>query len=197
MSCSRGAKKIKAFNVEPAIKAGTIGDAQKKHAPKAVLADYRLGIGDLLLVSVWKDESLTRQVPILPDGTITFPLIGQVNADGMTLAQLKAELTKRLTVYIPGVVLSVQVMQLNSQVVYVIGKVNHPGRLQLIGKINVIQALAMAGGLNAFAKNGKIKIFRNTSKGSRIIPFDYDDVVDGKRLEQNVLLERGDVIVVP
>lgn len=180
----------------PAAKSQSAKPAQKQRV-KATKPGYRVGVGDVLMVSVWKDESLTRQVSVLPDGTISFPLIGQVNVAGMTLAQLKKDLTVRLKKYIPDVVLSVQALQLNSQVVYVIGKVNRPGRFDLFGDINVLQALAMAGGLNPFAKSGNIKIFRNTAKGTKIIRFDYDDVSKGKRLEQNLMLKRGDVIVVP
>lgn len=198
VSCGGPVKTAATGNTAPAADPPVRTD---KAIPKSkavdVGANYRVGIGDVILVSVWKDESLTRQVSVLPDGTISFPLIGQVHVAGMTLKQLKTDLTKRLKKYIPDVVVSVQALQLNSQVVYVIGKVNRPGRFELFGDINVLQALAMAGGLNPFAKSGNIKIFRETAKGTKIIRFDYDDVAKGKRLEQNLKLKRGDVIVVP
>jgi polysaccharide export outer membrane protein len=150
----------------------------------------------VLFISVWKDESLTQQVSVLPDGTISFPLIGEIWVDGRTVAELKADIGQRLARYIPDATLSVQVMQVNSQVIYVIGKVNGPGRFPLVGKINVLQALAMAGGLNPFAKSGRIRIFRETGQGTQMLLFDYDEVARGERLEQNIQLERGDVIVV-
>jgi polysaccharide export outer membrane protein len=198
VSCTGSAKTVATGTTAPAANPPARTD-KAVPAGKAVDvgANYRVGIGDVILVSVWKDESLTRQVSVLPDGTISFPLIGQVHVAGMTMKQLKTDLTKRLKKYIPDVVISVQALQLNSQVVYVIGKVNRPGRFELFGDINVLQALAMAGGLNPFAKSGNIKIFRETAKGTKIIRFDYDDVAKGKRLEQNLKLKRGDVIVVP
>lgn len=163
----------------------------------AVDASYRIGIGDVLFISVWKDESLTQQVTVLPDGTISFPLIGEITVNELSLSELKAELSKRLARYIADATISVQAIQLNSQVVYIVGKVNHPGRFMLLNNINVLQALAMAGGLNPYARSGRIRVFRQTPKGTRILPFDYDEVAKGRHLEQNIQLNRGDVIVVP
>lgn len=163
----------------------------------AIDASYRIGIGDVLFISVWKDESLTQQVTVLPDGTISFPLIGEITVNELSLSELKAELSKRLARYIAEATISVQAIQLNSQAIYIIGKVNHPGRFMLLNNINVLQALAMAGGLNPYAKSGRIRVFRQTPKGTRILSFDYDEVAKGKHLEQNIQLKRGDVIVVP
>ena len=159
--------------------------------------DYVIGPGDILDISVWKDEALTRQVSVLPDGKITFPLIGEVVAGGKTVAQLKADLEKKLARFVPGLELSLLVNQVNSMMVYVIGRVNQPGRFVLNANVNALQALAMAGGLNPFAKRGSIRIFRETPKETMIFYFDYDDVAKGKNLEQNIRLQRGDVIVVP
>ena len=166
-------------------------------AASAGEGDYRIGTGDVLSISVWKDESLTRQVVVLPDGTISFPLIGRVQAADKALEELKEIVRKRLTRYVPDPIISMEVIQVNSLKVYVIGKVNRSGRFDLKDHINVLQALALAGGLNPYAKNGKIKIFRKTGDKTVILPFDYDAVAKGKALEQNVLLESGDVIVVP
>ena len=159
--------------------------------------NYVIGPGDILEISVWKDEALTKVVTVLPDGKITFPLIGEVVAGGKTVAQLKAELEKKIYRFAPGVDMSLLVQQVNSMLVYVIGRVNNPGRFVLNGNINALQALSMAGGLNPFAKRGSIKIFRETSEGTMILRFDYDEVAKGKNLEQNIRLHRGDVIVVP
>lgn len=160
-------------------------------------AGYQIGIGDVLLISVWKDESLTRQVTVLPDGNISFPLIGEITVNELTVPEVKSKLTDRLARYIPDVTVSAQVIQLNSQVVYILGKVNAPGRLMLTSNINVLQALAIAGGLNPFARGGGIRIFRETSGGTQILPFDYDNVAQGEHLEENIKLQRGDIIVVP
>jgi polysaccharide biosynthesis/export protein len=163
----------------------------------APVADYIIGAGDVLNISVWKDESLTRQVVVLPDGKIGFPLIGQVTAAGKTVAELTKEIEQKLARFVPGVELSVVVQQIGSMTIYVIGKVNAPGRFNLASDVNVLQALAMAGGLNPFAKRGDIKIFRETGGGTKVFFFDYDTVADGKDPRQNMRLKKGDVIVVP
>ena len=159
--------------------------------------DYIIGPGDVLEISVWKEEALTKQVTVLPDGKITYPLIGEVAAGGWTVAQLKKEIETRLARFVPDPVLSVGVHQMNSLMIYVVGKVNNPGRFVLNANVDVLQALAMAGGLNAFAKRSQIRVFRKNDGKTRIFEFDYDDVADGKHLEQNIQLVRGDVIVVP
>jgi polysaccharide export outer membrane protein len=158
---------------------------------------YLIGAGDVLDISVWKDEALTRSCVVRPDGAISFPLIGDVMAAGRTASQLKAEMGKQLDRYVPGVVVSIEVKQVNSLIIYVIGKVNAPGRFIMNTNVDVLQALATAGGLNIFAKSNDIKIFRQEKLKTTIFPFEYDKVVDGKRLEQNIQLKRGDVVVIP
>lgn len=159
--------------------------------------DYIIGPGDVLDIAVWKDETLTKSVVVLPDGKISFPLIGEVVAKGKTVAELKREIEKKLTAYVPDVTLSLEVKQVNSMLIYVIGRVNNPGRFILNVNVNVLQALSMAGGLTPYAKRDKIKIFRYEGDKTHIFPFNYDHVVEGKGLEQNIILVRGDVIVVP
>ena len=158
---------------------------------------YVVGPGDVLDISVWKNETLDKRVTVLPDGRISFPLIGEITAGGKTVAELVKELEKRLGRYVPDVNLSLMVHQVNSMLIYVIGRVNNPGRFVLNTEVNVLQALAMAGGLNPFAKRSKIKIFRKKTQQTELFNFDYDDVAQGRRLEQNIQLRRGDVIVVP
>jgi polysaccharide export outer membrane protein len=165
--------------------------------PSRTTQDYIIGPGDVLDISVWNNEALTKTITVLPDGKIHYPLIGEVAAGGRTLAALQKELKDKIKKYVPNPELSVMVNKVNSLLIYVIGKVNSPGRFELNANVNVLQALAIAGGLNPFAKRGKIKIFRETNGKSRILPFDYDDVTDGEHLEQNIMLERGDVVVVP
>ena len=128
------------------------------------VADYLVGPGDILNIAVWKDEALTRQVVVLPDGKIAFPLIGQMPAAGRTVADISKELEQKLARFVPDVDLSVAVHQVNSMIIYVIGRVNKPGHFELNTDVNVLQALAMAGGLNPFAKRGDIKIFRETGR---------------------------------
>jgi polysaccharide export outer membrane protein len=159
--------------------------------------DYIIGPGDVLDISVWKDEALTRSCVVRPDGFISFPLIGDVRASGKTSQQLKLEIESRLIRYVPGLTLSLEIKQINSMTIYVIGKVNIPGRFVVNANIDVLQALSTAGGLNPFAKQNDIKIFRKGKDETIIFPFQYDKVVDGKRLEQNIQLNRGDIVVVP
>ena len=147
---------------------------------------YQIGVGDVLGISVWKDEALTRDVTVLPDGMISFPLLGLLKAGGKTVGQFKAELEERLKKYVNDPVLDLKVRQVNSLFVYVIGKVNKPDRLVLNGNVSVLQALSMAGGLNTFAKRNSVKVIRSEGGTTKTFPFQYDDVVEGKHLEQNM-----------
>jgi len=166
--------------------AGTVGES-----------NYLLGPGDVLDISVWKDEALTRSCVVRPDGVFSFPLIGEVRAEGRTATQIKTEIEKKLDRYVPGATVSLEVKQVNSLIIYVIGKVNNPGRFVMNTNVNVLQALATAGGLNVFAKRNRIKVFRQADNETVIFPFEYDDVVDGTHLDRNIMLKRGDVVVIP
>ena len=171
--------------------------------PSAAPADgekpgsYLIGQGDVLSISVWKDEALTREVVVLPDGTISFPLVGILEAEGRSVQELKGDVTEKLKRFVPDPTLSLEVKVPSSMHIYVLGCVNNPGRFTLNGTVNVLQALAMAGGLNPFAENNGIKIFRAGKETGSMVPFRYNDVVKGRHLEQNILLGRGDVVVVP
>lgn len=165
--------------------------------PITTTQDYMIGPGDVLEISVWDNQALTRTVTVLPDGKIRFPLIGEVAVGGKALVDLQKDLKQRIDAFVPSPDLTVMVQQVNSMLVYVIGKVNRPGRLTLNTNINVLQALTMAGGLNPFAKRNKIKIFRKENGKTHIFPFEYDDVTEGENLEQNIDLKRGDIVVVP
>lgn len=158
---------------------------------------YVIGSGDVLDIAVWRDESLTRTVVVLPDGTISFPLIGVVKAAGRTVEQLKEEIGTRLSNYVSDLTLSLEVRQASSMMIFVVGKVNSPGRHPISSPVNVLQALAMAGGVNPFAKKDDIKIFRQEDGKTVIFPFAYNEVSRGNRLEENIVLRRGDLIVVP
>jgi polysaccharide export outer membrane protein len=158
---------------------------------------YVLNPGDMLGISVWKEEGLEREVMVLPDGTISFPLAGQMMAAGRTTSQLESELTERLTRFVPDAVVTVFVVNTAGNKIYVLGQVNKPGEYQVIRPINVMQALSLAGGLTAFASEDDIKILRQVEGRETALPFDYSDVQAGESLEMNVILQSGDVIVVP
>jgi polysaccharide biosynthesis/export protein len=160
-------------------------------------SDYIIGPGDMIGVSVWKDDNLTRTVVVLPDGKISLPLVGELVAEGKTVAQFKQEVEKALSRYTADSTVTVEVKQLNSMFIYVIGRVNSPGRQALVANTNVLQALAMVGGPNPFAKSSKIKIFRQHEGETAVYSFNYNDVMEGRHLETNIELKRGDVIIVP
>ena len=158
---------------------------------------YRIGPGDVLEISVWKDEGLSREVVVPPDGVISFPLAGDIDVTQMTVTELRETVKKKLSEYVPDAPVTVMLMSINSLRAYVIGKVNKPGEFPIFMDTHVMKILAMAGGLNPFASKGNIIILRQ-EKGKTIeIPFDYGDVEDGDKLEQNIVLKRGDVVVVP
>lgn len=167
-------------------------------APEAPAAggDYVIGPGDQLGISVWRDEHLTRTVTVLPDGKVSFPLVGEVVATGKTVTGLKEELERRLSRFVSSAGVTVEVKQSNT-VVYIIGRVNAPGRQVITAPTNVLQALAMAGGLNPFADRSGVRVFRRQEDKTAVFAFDYDDVSRGTHLETNIELKRGDVVIVP
>ncbi|WP_445370709.1 polysaccharide biosynthesis/export family protein [Methylomonas sp. HW2-6] len=161
-------------------------------------ASYQLSPGDALEITVWKEEGLQQlQILISPDGTIIFPLIGTVGAAGKTITELKDNLTTRLSDYIADPSVSVKLLNNQGNSVFVIGKVNKPGQVFSGRRLDVLQALSLAGGLTVFAKEGSISIIRRTGDQVKVFPFDYDDVISGEDLEQNILLEPGDTVTVP
>ncbi len=161
-------------------------------------ASYQLSPGDALEITVWKEEGLQQlQILISPDGTIIFPLIGTVGAAGKTITELKDNLTSRLSDYIADPSVSVKLLNNQGNSVFVIGKVNKPGQVFSGRRLDVLQALSLAGGLTVFAKEGSINIIRRSGDQVKVFPFDYDDVINGDDLEQNILLEPGDTVTVP
>jgi len=159
---------------------------------------YLIGPGDILEISVWKDESLTKQIIVPPDGVISFPLIEDIDVTGLTVPDLRKIITEKLTEYIPDATVTVMLMKMDSMNAYVIGKVNNPGAFPVTTlETNVMQVLSMAKGLNAFASKGNIIILRQKDNKTVKIPFNYNEVEKGKNLEQNIIIQRGDVVVVP
>ncbi len=158
---------------------------------------YCIGPGDVLEISVWKDESLSRQVVVPPDYVISFPLIGDTDVTGLTVTDLRKTVTEKLVEYVPDASVTVMLFQINSMKAYVIGKVNNPGVFPINMESNVMQILSMAGGLNPFASPDKILILRQQENKTIKIQFNYKEVEKGKNLDQNILLQRGDVVVVP
>ena len=162
------------------------------------VSDYTMNAGDTLDISVWKEEELTKKdVIVRPDGKFSFPLAGQVLARGRSAAEIEAEITSRLKRYIAEPVVSVSVKNLDGCRIYVIGQVTKAGSFVLNPRVNVLQALSLAGGMTPFAALNDIMVLRGSGESQRALPFHYGDVIKGRNLSQNVLLEPGDVVVVP
>ena len=161
-------------------------------------AGYRLQAGDIVAVSVWQEPGLEQLVLVRPDGGISFPLAGDLEAAGATIDELSQRLRERLRKYISDPVVTVTLQEIPGNRVYVLGRVNKPGDFPLVTRdVTVIQALAMAGGLTPFADEKKIQVLRTIDGKQQSIPFDYKRIRRGQGLEQNIPLRAGDVILVP
>lgn len=158
---------------------------------------YTINPGDLLEISVWKEPDLQREVLIRPDGAFSFPLSGDIVAVGRTVEAVRQELTERLGTFIPDLVVTVTVSEINGNKIYVIGQVRNPGQFIVNPRVDVLQALSIAGGVTPFAELNDIKILRRRNGVQTMLRFRYNDIVKGQNLEQNVLLEVGDVVLVP
>jgi polysaccharide biosynthesis/export protein len=158
---------------------------------------YVIGAQDVLDIDVWKETELTRTVPVRPDGRISLPLLNDVQAAGLTPTQLAAEITANLKKFITNPQVTVIVSQINSQRVYILGEAARPGAYPLLPGMNVLQALSSAGGFTMFANMKKIYVLRQEGGKQEKFPFNYKEVIDGKRPEQNIELKAGDQIVVP
>ncbi|MGB7934082.1 MAG: polysaccharide biosynthesis/export family protein [Gammaproteobacteria bacterium] len=158
---------------------------------------YRIQPGDVLEVSVWREEDLVKQVLVRPDGGMSFPLVGDIQAAGKSVADLQTLITERLTKYIPDPVVTVSTLKLDGNKVYVIGKVARPGEILANRYMDVVQALSVAGGMTPYAADNKITVLRRENGKQKSIPFRYGDIEKGEDLEQNIILRSGDVVVVP
>lgn len=162
-------------------------------------APYQLRHGDALTVSVWKEEALSREVRVLPDGSITFPLAGRVEVVGLTTPQAEQLIAGKIKAFIPEAVVTVSVTGIDGSRVYVLGKVVEPGPVTLISpSTTVLQVLSQVGGLDRFADGNAIRVLRQTGDGAAtVLPVRYNDLIRGNSLETNVILRSGDTIVVP
>jgi len=158
---------------------------------------YTINPGDLLEVSVWKEPDLQREVLVRPDGAFSFPLSGDIVAVGRTVEAVRTELAQRLETYIPDLVVTVTVAEIRGNKIFVIGQVKTPGEIVMNPVVDVMQALSIAGGTTPFAQVNNIKILRRRNGQQTIREFRYGDIVKGQNLSQNILLEVGDVVLVP
>ena len=159
---------------------------------------YQVQPGDVLEVNVWKEEGLLQEVLVRPDGGLSFPLVGDFKAQGKTIEEIQQIISERLGKYIADPVVTISAKQLLGNKIYVIGKVNQPGEFVLNSYVDVMQALSMAKGMTPFSAVNDIVILRRDENGvQKAIEFRYGDVEDGDDLDQNILLQSGDVVVVP
>jgi len=165
--------------------------------PVKVGKDYVIGADDVLDVSVWKEQELTRTLQVRPDGKISMPLLGDVQAAGLTPGQLAQVVSDKLKKFLTAPQVTVILTQINSQRVYVIGEVTRPGAYPVLPGMTILQAISSAGGLTQFANSKKIFLMRDENRIQTKYPFSYKEVLDGRKAEENLTVKAGDTIVVP
>jgi polysaccharide export outer membrane protein len=178
--------------------AAAANDTRRQDQLAPGFREYRIGAGDVLGVDVWKEPDASAvSVTVRPDGKVSLPMIGETQVAGLTPAELENALVPKYRDLIRVTRLTVMVKEINSQKAYLIGEVKKEGPIRLQAPITVLQALAEAGGVTDYAKRRKIYILRSASGGQQILPFDYDAVVRGEKIQQNVVVVAGDTIIVP
>jgi polysaccharide export outer membrane protein len=177
--------------------AGRSAASALRDEPREEIVAYRIGPEDLLQISVWNNEAMSRTVPVRPDGNISLPLLNDVHAAGLTPMELRDELMRKLTDYIPHPEVSVIVNDVHSFKVAVIGQVPKPNRYELKSAATVMDALAMAGGFTEFASRSRVVVIRGNGAKTERIPFDYEKVRDGDPKQVNFRLQPGDIVLVP
>jgi len=158
---------------------------------------YSIQPGDVLFISVWREPELQAEVLVRPDGYISFPLAGELKAAGHSTNVLHEELVSRLGKYIPDLFVTVAVQEVLGNKIYILGQVNRQGAYVMSPRIDVTQALSLAGGTTPFASLNDIRILRRIDGVQKVLSFNFGEVSKGRRLEQNVLLQSGDVVLVP
>ncbi len=183
---------------EPAdAQAPAVGAAERDASRNGTPDAYRIGPEDMLQISVWKNEAMTRTIPVRPDGKISLPLLNDVQAAGLTTLELREVLTEKLVEYIPSPEVSVIVSDVRSFKVSVIGEVVRPARYELKSWTTVLDVLALAGGFTQFATRSRIIILRPNGKAMTRIPFNYNKVVSTGGEHENIYLQNGDIVLVP
>lgn len=170
-------------------------------APAPVAVDnpgiYLLRQGDSVMISVWREEALQKQVIVLPDGSITFPLVGRIEVAGLSTPEVERRITTKLKEFIPEPVVTVVIAGIEGNRAYVMGKVNSPGSLIINGPLTVLQAISVMGGFDKFADEGGIKVIRAKGDHQEVFPVHYKDIISGRDMSSNIQLKAGDTIVVP
>jgi polysaccharide biosynthesis/export protein len=165
-------------------------------------SEFLIGPEDVLVVTVWRNQELTKEVTVGPDGKISLPLLGDITAAGLTAQALSKQVADKLVDFMSTPTVSVQVKEINSYHVFAVGEVGRPGKIVLKSFTSVLQGISYAGGFTLFASRNNVHVLRNVKNGQGetkqvMIPVPYQDIVQGKNLEANIILKAGDVIVVP
>jgi polysaccharide biosynthesis/export protein len=195
LTFSRAASAQPAASTYAAATANAAADIKPKPEAPALDAEYRLGPGDKLRVEVYKDPQLSQSVQIRPDGKITLPLLGDIDATGRTPLELRDSLATALKEYITNPVVTVIVVEALASRVFVMGEVTKAGPVEIHGPTTVLQALAMAGGFKEFANTKDVKVLRQTAKGVETIKFNYREASRGGGTP--IYLRPGDTVIVP
>ncbi len=159
--------------------------------------EYRIGPEDVLHISVWKEEDLDRKVLVRPDGGVSFPLAGDIQVSGRTPLEVQDEIRSRLQRYVPDAEVTVSVDKISGYTVFVLGEVESPGQFTLGRYVDVVQAVTLAGGFTPYADSRDIQILRRQDGREVTFDFDFRSVSRGRKLEQNIILQSGDVVLVP
>ena len=181
--------------------AGTPPAASDAKAPRSADVNpgtYVIGPEDNLSINVWKEQELSKTVPVRPDGMISLPLIGEVKASGLTPLQLQDAITEPLKKYMSEPQVTVIVTEVRSKTFNIVGQVAKPGYYPLDRQLTVLDSVALAGGFRDFAKVKKIYVLRTDASGKQErLPFNYKEVIKGENMQQNVELQPHDTVVVP
>jgi polysaccharide biosynthesis/export protein len=188
--CAQDAPGADASRANPTQAAGN--SAAKPHDDSFVI-----GNDDVLAINVWKEPDISRSIPVRSDGKISLPLVGEVQAAGLTPLKLEKDIASKLKNYISEPEVTVMVQQVNSQKFNILGQVARPGSYGIANSTTVLDAIALAGGFRDFAKKKNIYVLRHSASGDSRIPFNYKEVSQGKNMAQNIKLQPGDTIIVP
>lgn len=159
--------------------------------------DYVVGKGDILEIFVWRNEQISRQLLVRPDGKISLPLLQDIQADGLTVLQLQGEITQRFSEHIEKPKVTVIVVEMGSYKVSVLGRVETPGVYPITGQTTIVEAIALAGGFTEWANKRNITVVTHQNGKEKKVTVNYKKIASGKDPSQNIILKRGDIIIVP
>jgi polysaccharide biosynthesis/export protein len=165
--------------------------------PQRVVPDYRISAEDVIEISVWKEPDLQREAIVRPDGGISFPLVGDIQAAGLTPKELEETIRSGIERFIPDAVVTVSVLEVRGMRIYVTGKVRSPGQFVVGRYVDVVQAITLAGGFTPFAKTNNVQIIRRDGAREQVFRFNYDQIERGRDMSQNIMLQADDVVLVP